>query len=202
MNNIFSQLAGKASRVIKHWWLYLVCGILSVAAGIVLIFNPLESYVTLSVFFGVMVLASGIFSMCVAVGSRNLFMMRGYNIFGALVDILFGLLLCAFPSVVMVALPILLGFWLMYHSFMLMGLAGDIRAFGAKGSVWVAIGGLLMLVLSLFCIFNNFGGRMLVVTLVAIALMPFGCVLIGSAIELKRVNSYIEDDLNPIDYGD
>lgn len=32
MNNIFSQLAGKASRVIKHWWLYLVCGILSVAA--------------------------------------------------------------------------------------------------------------------------------------------------------------------------
>ena len=159
-----------------------MCGILSVAAGIVLIFNPLESYVTLSVFFGVMVLVSGIFSMCVAVGSRNLFMMRGYNIFGALVDILFGLLLCAFPSVVMVALPILLGFWLMYHSFMLMGL--------------------LMLVLSLFCIFNNFGGRMLVVTLVAIALMLFGCVLIGSAIELKRVNSYIEDDLNPIDYGD
>ena len=48
----------------------------------------------------------------------------------------------------------------------------------------------------------NFGGRMLVVTLVAIALMLFGCVLIGSAIELKRVNSYIEDDLNPIDYGD
>ena len=191
MNNIFSQLAGKASRVIKHWWLYLVCGILSVAAGIVLIFNPLESYVTLSVFFGVMVLVSGIFSMCVAVGSRNLFMMRGYNIFGALVDILFGLLLCAFPSVVMVALPILL-----------MGLAGDIRTFGAKGSVWVTIGGLLMLVLSLFCIFNNFGGRMLVVTLVAIALMLFGCVLIGSAIELKRVNSYIEDDLNPIDYGD
>lgn len=129
-------------------------------------------------------------------------MMRGYNIFGALVDILFGLLLCAFPSVVMVALPILLGFWLMYHSFMLMGLAGDIRTFGAKGSVWVTIGGLLMLVLSLFCIFNNFGGRMLVVTLVAIALMLFGCVLIGSAIELKRVNSYIEDDLNPIDYGD
>ena len=74
MNNIFSHLAGKASRVIKHWWLYLVCGILSVAAGIVLIFNPLESYVTLSVFFGVMVLVSGIFSMCVAVGSRNLFM--------------------------------------------------------------------------------------------------------------------------------
>ena len=111
MNHIFSQLAGKASRVIKHWWLYLVCGILSVAAGIVLIFNPLESYVTLSVFFGVMVLVSGIFSMCVAVGSRNLFMMRGYNVVGGILDILIGILLCANPGFTAVALPILLGIW-------------------------------------------------------------------------------------------
>ncbi|HBH21677.1 MAG TPA: hypothetical protein DHU72_05240 [Rikenellaceae bacterium] len=202
MNNIFMQLAGKASRVIRHWWLYLVCGILSVIAGIVLIANPIESYVTLSVLFGIMAFVSGVLSMCVAVGSRNLFMMRGYNIFGALIDIIFGLFLCFFPSVTMVALPILLGFWLMYHSFMFMGLAGDIRVFGAKGSIWVAIGGLLMLALSLFCIFNNFGGRMLVVTLVGIAMILFGCVLVGNAIELKRVNNYIQDDLNPIDYGD
>ena len=43
MSNIFQQLAGKASRVINRWWLFLVAGILAVAFGIVLFCNPFDT---------------------------------------------------------------------------------------------------------------------------------------------------------------
>ena len=39
------------------------------------------------------------------------------------------------------------------------------------------------------------------VLLVAGAIVLFGAVLVGTAIELRRMNRYIKDDLPPIDYG-
>lgn len=203
MQNIFVQLAGKISRIVRHWWLYLVGGTVSIILGIILFCHPSESYAAISVILGAVVLLGGIISFIVAMGSRNLFMMRGYNLFGAFVDILIGIFLCAFPGVTAAVLPVLLGIWLMYHSFMLMGLAGDIRVFGAGGSGWVTVGGILMLLLSIFCLFNTFGtGMVLIVMLVAIALLVFGVVLIGSGLTLRKMNGYINDDIGPVDYGD
>ena len=202
MSNIFQQLAGKASRVINRWWLFLVAGILAVAFGIVLFCNPFDTYIAVSVIFGVVMLISGIISLVVALESRNLFMMRGYNLFGATIDILAGIFLCAFPGVTRILLPVILGIWLMYHSFMVMGLSGDIRTLGAPGSGWLTLAGLLMLVLSIFCIFNYSLGATLIVFLVAGAIVLFGAVLVDIAMELRRMNRYIKDDLPPIDYGD
>ena len=58
-----------------------------------------------------------------------------------------------------------------------------------------------MLVLSIFCIFNYSVGATVIIFLVAGAIVLFGAVLVGTAIELRRMNRYIKDDLPPIDYG-
>lgn len=179
----------------------MVAGLLAIVFGIVLFCNPFDTYIAVSVIFGAVMLISGISSLVVALESRNLFMMRGYNLFGATIDILAGIFLCAFPGVTRVILPVILGIWLMYHSFMVMGLSGDIRALGAPGSAWLTIAGLLMLVLSIFCIFNYSVGATVIIFLVAGAIVLFGAVLVGIAIELRRMNRYIKDDLPPIDYG-
>ena len=60
MNNLFDKVAERAGKTIRHWWLYLLTGILSIAAGIIVFCNPLESYLTLSLMFGVLMLISGI----------------------------------------------------------------------------------------------------------------------------------------------
>ena len=201
MSNIFQQLADRVSRVINRWWLFLVAGLLAIVFGIVLFCNPFDTYIAVSVIFGAVMLISGISSLVVALESRNLFMMRGYNLFGATIDILAGIFLCAFPGVTRVILPVILGIWRMYHSVMVMGLSGDIRALGAPGSAWLTIAGLMMLVLSIFCIFNYSVGATVIIFLVAGAIVLFGAVLVGTAIELRRMNRYIKDDLPPIDYG-
>ena len=48
MENFLNRMADKASRTVRHWWLYLITGILSIIAGIVVFCNPIESYLTLS----------------------------------------------------------------------------------------------------------------------------------------------------------
>ena len=53
MESFLNRMAEKASKTVRHWWLYLLTGILSIIAGIVVFCYPIESYLTLSIMFGV-----------------------------------------------------------------------------------------------------------------------------------------------------
>ena len=64
MENFLNRMADKASRTVRHWWLYLITGILSIIAGIVVFCNPIESYLTLSIMFGILDLLIGLFLCC------------------------------------------------------------------------------------------------------------------------------------------
>ena len=54
METFFERIVTKAGRIVRHWWMLLVTGLLLVAGGIVVFCNPVESYLTLSVMFGVL----------------------------------------------------------------------------------------------------------------------------------------------------
>ena len=56
MKRHFENLTVKVGRVIRHWWLLMLAGIFCVAAGIVVFVFPMESYMTLSIIFGVLML--------------------------------------------------------------------------------------------------------------------------------------------------
>ena len=88
MDNLFNRMADKASRTVRHWWLYLITGILSIIAGIVVFCNPIESYLTLSIMFGILMLVSGIVELVVSSTSRNYFTTRSYSIVGGILDLL------------------------------------------------------------------------------------------------------------------
>ena len=108
-------MTGKAAKAVKNWWLLLVAGLLGIAAGIAVFCFPADSYYVFSIMFGVIMLVTGVTELAVAVSSRNWFMMRGYNIVGGILDVIVGIMLCSWPQVTMVTLPIFLGIWLIYH---------------------------------------------------------------------------------------
>lgn len=194
MNSFFENFTGKAVRAVKNWWLYLIGGILLLGTGIVVFCNPGESYLTLALGFGIVFLATGIGGLVVSLTSRNFFMMRGYNIAGAVLDILIGILLCAHPRVNMVILPMFLGFWLMYHSFMILGVSGDLRTIGVRGTGKGIATGILLLLLSFFIIFKPFSvGQSVIVILTGVALVLVGLTMILGAIRLRRLHSTVKD---------
>ena len=194
MKRHFENLTSRVARAVKHWWLMLIAGLLCIAMGIVVFVFPMESYVTLAILFGVLMLVVGAAQLIVANTSGNYLAMRGYMLVGGVLDLILGIFLCVYPDVTLFIVPVLMGLWLMYHSFMIIALGGDMETFRISGSGLVIVGGILLLLLSLLVLVNPLGtGIATVVIFAGIGLLLFGLLL--SALSFKLKNIHVELDV-------
>jgi uncharacterized membrane protein HdeD (DUF308 family) len=171
----------------------LVVGILSVIAGILVFVFPLETYVTLSILFGVLMILVGASQLILSSSSNNYLMMRGYFIVGGVLDVLLGLFLCLYPGITIFLLPILLGIWMLYHSFMIIAFGGDLDTFDAGGHGFVVGCGILLLILAILILMNPFSaGIAAVVVLTGIGLVVFGLILVVLSVRLRDLHKVIQ----------
>ena len=192
MKRHFENLTERAGRAVQHWWLMMLAGVLCVALGIAVFVFPLQSYVTLSILAGILMLLVGAAQLIIASTSGNYLAMRGYMLVGGMIDLLLGLLLCIYPAVTMALLPIMLGIWMMYHSFMIIAFGGDMETFRVKGSGWTILGGVLLLALSFVVLVNPFSaGVAAVVVLSGIGLIVFGFLLCWVAGVFRNIDKAI-----------
>lgn len=195
MKRHFENLTSKVSRAVQHWWLLLAAGLLCIALGIVVFVFPLESYVTLSILLGVVMLVVGAAQLIIASTSGNYLMMRGYVIVGGIADLLLGLFLCVYPGVTIILLPIMMGVWMMYHAFMMIAFGGDLDTFRVSGGGTVIAGGVLLLLLSILVLANPFGAGIATVILIAGAgLLLLGLLVCWMAMKLKGIHNLYEKE--------
>ena len=189
MKRHFENLTNKVGRAIKHWWLLMLAGLLCVAMGIVVFVFPLESYVTLAILFGVLMLAVGAAQLIIASSSGNYLAMRGYVIVGGVLDLILGIFLCIYPYVTLMVLPIMMGIWMMYHSFMIIAFGGDMETFKLGGSGLVIAGGIVLLLLSILVLVNPLGaGVTTVVVIAGVGLLVFGGLLCALSLKMKDID--------------
>lgn len=174
----------------------MLCGILCVAAGIAVFIFPMESYMTMGLLFGILMLLVGTTQLVVASSSGNYLTMRGYVIVGGILDVILGVFLCVNPYVSMVLMPVLLGIWMLYHSFIIMAFGGDLETFRIDGSGWTVAGGALLMLLSIFVLVNPMSaGVATVVVLAGVGLILFGMLLCTLSFKLKNIHRAIDDDI-------
>lgn len=195
MKRHFENLTSKAGRAVRHWWLMMAAGILTVAAGIAVFVFPMESYVALSILIGILMLAVGAAQLIVALTSGNYLAMRGYMVVGGIIDVLLGLFLCVYPGVTFALLPVMLGIWMMYHSFMMISFGGDLETFNIGGSTSVVVGGILLLLLSIMVLANPLSaGVATVVVMAGLGLIVLGLLLCWLALKLKNIHLNFEKE--------
>ena len=193
MKHHFENISKKIGRTIRHWWLMLIVGILAVIAGILVLVFHLQTYVSLSILFGVLMVLVGAAQLIVASSSNNYLMMRGYVIVGGVLDVLLGLFLCLYPGITIFLLPVLLGIWMLYHSFIIIAFGGDLDTFDVGGQGLVVGSGILLLMLSILILMNPFSaGIAAVVVLTGVGLVVFGIILMMLAFKLKEVHKAIQ----------
>ena len=193
MKRHFENLTERAGRAVQHWWLMMLAGILCIALGIAVFVFPLKSYVTLSILAGILMLLVGAAQLIIASTSGNYLAMRGYMLVGGVIDLILGLLLCVYPGVTMALLPVMLGIWMMYHSFMMIAFGGDLETFRVKGSGWTILGGVLLLALSFVVLVNPFSaGIAAVIVLSGVGLIVFGILLCWAAKIFKDIDKSFE----------
>jgi len=192
MKRHFENLAARAARAIRHWWLLMLAGLLAIAAGICVFVFPVESYVTLSILFGILMLVTGAVQLVIASTSGNYLMMRGYIIVGGVLDVILGIFLCVYPGISLFLLPIMMGFWLMYHSFMIIALGGDMSTFKIPGNGMMILGGVLLLLLSIFVLVDPFSvGVVSVLTVAGAGLILLGVLMCSTSVALKDVGKEV-----------
>ena len=92
------------------WWLALLMGVVSIAAGIIVIAKPSNSLATLAVVFGIFILFDGIVELTEALigGNQN----RGLLAVIGVISVIAGVLLIRHPLGGVRAVALLVGIWL------------------------------------------------------------------------------------------
>jgi uncharacterized membrane protein HdeD (DUF308 family) len=97
-------------RLTRLWWLVAALGLLSLAAGVIVILKPSNSLKTLAVIVGIFVLLDGIAELILVFDRRTA--NRGLVAVLALLDLVVGILLIRHPITGVKAIALLLAIWL------------------------------------------------------------------------------------------
>ncbi|HWG08391.1 MAG TPA: HdeD family acid-resistance protein [Solirubrobacteraceae bacterium] len=111
------------------WWLFMLVGLLSIAAGVIVLAKPDDSLSTLAVVAGIFVLVDGIFDLAASFGRHT--ENRGLVAVMGVLDIVIGVLLIRHPIGGVLAIALLIGIWLIAA-----GLLRLVGAFEREQRVW------------------------------------------------------------------
>jgi uncharacterized membrane protein HdeD (DUF308 family) len=111
------------------WWVFMLLGLVGIAAGVIVLAKPSNSLATLAVVAGIFILLDGILDLVAAMGrdTRN----RGSVALLGVLDIVVGVLLVRHPIGGVLAVALLIGIWLIA-----VGLVRLVAAFDRDHRVW------------------------------------------------------------------
>ena len=114
---------------------------------------------------------------------------RGWMLAGGIIEIILGIILIFNVALSAATLPIFLGFWLMLRGFSAIGLGGDMNAMEIPGSGWTVFSGILLVLCSLWILFQPLVfGTTAVVIWVGISLLFAGIAACSLSIQLRRAH--------------
>jgi len=169
------------TRSLRHWWVFLLRGILFVLLGIYMIASPLSSYVALGFIFGLIILLTGVGELFHVVRD-NTAANRGWHLFLGILDIIIGLILMSHLAASADILRIIVGIWFVFRGFSLLSFS---RLAGKN--LFLTIGGVLTIIFGLFVIFNAVFGALTIIIWTAIAFIITGLFNVYLGIRLKNL---------------
>lgn len=192
--NRFSSLIENSKQAVRYWWLLLIVGIALFVVGILIFVYPTQSYLGMAVVFGWLMLVTGILEVVLSTANRHFVTGRGWMLAGGIIEIILGLILIFNVALSAATLPIFLGFWLMLRGFSAIGLGGDMNAMQVAGSGWTIFTGILLLLCSLWILFQPLViGTTAVIIWVGISLLFAGVAAFALSLQLHRAHHCFED---------
>ncbi len=150
------------------WWLLVLVGVISVAAGVTILFKPGDSLATLAVISGIFLLVDGILELTAALlgGTQNRGMVALLGVLTAIV----GVLLIRHPIAGVAAVALLIGIWLIT-----IGVIRFVAAFEvAEDRGWNIVAGLIEVIAGVVIVSDPNIGFATLALLVGIAFIVNG----------------------------
>ncbi len=193
MKNSLTDIIENTKQAIRYWWLFLLVGIVFVVTGFVVFAHPAESYVTLALLFGFVILISGIFQIVLSATNRHYITGWGWILASGIVETILGLILIVNPGISALTLPIFFAFWLLFRGFTMIGLGADMNRLKVGGAVWTIVSGILLIIIAIFMLVQPLTyGTSMVVIWTGVSLIFAGITAAVYAFQLRKLHNYLD----------
>ncbi len=176
-------------KSVKNWYLPLIIGILLIVLGIYIFTVPQETYVALAIFFSLSFITSGLLDSIFALQNRDSLSGWGWYLISGLLSLVLGIYLTIYPTISMSVLPFVVGFTLLFRSFLLLGYSFELRDLKVVSWGDIALLSVIGIIFSVLLLSNPFFTGMSLVTLTALSLIFVGGSSIALSIRLKKVKN-------------
>jgi uncharacterized membrane protein HdeD (DUF308 family) len=105
-----------AKNAVKHWYLPLIIGIAFIALSVWVFNTPMESFLTLGIFFSLTFLVSGLFEVIFAIINRHELDNWIWTLMLGIISLVLGVVLLENPALTMRILGLYIGFLALFRS--------------------------------------------------------------------------------------
>ncbi len=179
------------NNAVRHWWVYIISGILFLTLAVLILANPGVTYISLTIYFAVIFLLHGFFEIFFSISNRHTLHSWGWYLSIGILDLAIGFILIWNPLFAASIVAIFIGFWLMFKSGSIIARSLDLQKHGAKGWGLLLAAGALGIIFSFFILFNPEIGAGTLVLLTSLAFGVIGIFYIGMGIKLKSAHNWV-----------
>jgi uncharacterized membrane protein HdeD (DUF308 family) len=187
-----SSILNTVRNDIKNWWWFLIIGLLSVAAGVAIFAKPVESYVSLSILFSIVMIGTGLSQIFFAISVSNIMRGWGWTLVSGIFDLAIGTYLLMYPTITMATLPYIVGFYLIFRAIYIIGTSIDFKYLGVTGWGWLLVGGIGLFALGMLTLRHPAAGAAGIIGASGIAFIVSGIFSMVLAFQLKSLKGQIE----------
>jgi uncharacterized membrane protein HdeD (DUF308 family) len=177
-------------EAIRHWWIFLISGILFITLSVVILINPGITYLGLTIYFAMIFLLHGIFEIVFSLSNRKKLHSWGWYLAIGILDLIIGFILISNPLFAAAIVSVFIGFWLMFKSISIIARALDLQNHGVEGWGFLLAAGALGIIFSFFVLFNPEIGAGTLVLFTSLAFAVIGLFYIMMGIKLKGAHEW------------
>ncbi|MEG0377738.1 MAG: DUF308 domain-containing protein [Eubacterium sp.] len=170
----FESIETELKGTIKHWWVFLILGILSIGIGIWLFFTPVGGFAALSIIFAITFLIAGISSCAVTLANRKTITAWGWNLATGIIMLILGIIMMMNLYMSAEVLVFYLAFAIMFSGFNNIAFSFSSKHSGSHSWGFNLALGILVIILSITLIFHPAFAAFTLVIWAGIAFLSMG----------------------------
>lgn len=187
--NVLSQL----KATINNWWLFLIQGIILILGSFYVFASPVESYLTLALFFAILMVFDGITSIAMSLTNRDNMEGWGWQLAGGILSLILGFILYSRPGITMAVLPIIVSFFIVSKGALIIGTSFDLKKEGLQGWGWILFAGIINLLFGILILMDPGIGVALILIYTGISFLIMGIGAVIVSFRLRKVKRNIEE---------
>lgn len=170
------------SILIRNWWAFVLRGVIAVIFGLVALFLPGVTMLSLVLVFAAYAIADGICAIIGSVRAAEKGERWGYLAFEGVVGILAGLVAAAWPGLTVVVFVALVAAWALLTGGLM--LAAGIR-FEGEGRLWLILGALVSIAYGALLVIAPLIGAVVLTWWIGAYALVFGIAMLVLAFQLR-----------------